>query len=54
MNKFITDNTNTYLVYRVDGHLYRSIERERERERKGGEIQYTYIGGKYKIYLHEL
>jgi hypothetical protein len=52
MNKFITDNTNTYLVYRVDGHLYRSIERERER--KGGEIQYTYIGGKYKIYLHEL
>ena len=33
MNKFITDNTNTYLVYRVDGHLYRSIERERERER---------------------
>jgi hypothetical protein len=51
MNKFITDNTNIYLVYRVDGHLYRSIDRERERER---EIQYTYIGGKYKIYLHEL
>ena len=49
MNKFITDNTNTYLVYRIDGHLYRSRERERERE-----IQYTYIGGKYKIYLHEL
>ena len=51
MNKFITDNTNICLVYRVDGHIYRSIDRERERER---EIQYTYIGGKYKIYLYEL
>ena len=43
MNKFITDKTKIYLVYKVDGHIYR------ERE-----IQYTYIGGKYKIYLHEL
>ena len=51
MNKFITDNTNICLVYRVDGHIYRSIDRSRERER---EIQYTYIGGKYKIYLYEL
>ena len=47
MNKFITDKTKIYLVYKIDGHIYR--ERERERE-----IQYTYIGGKYKIYLHEL
>ena len=43
INKFITDNTNIYLVYRVDVTY---IERERERE--------TYIGGKYIIYLHEL
>jgi hypothetical protein len=33
-DKFITDNTNIYLVYRVDGHLYRSIDRSRERERE--------------------
>ena len=42
MNKFITDNTNTYIVYRVDGHLYRSIDREREREK----------GGRDTIYVH--
>ena len=47
MNKFITDKAKIYLVYKVDGHTYR--ERERERE-----IQLMYIGGKYKIYLHEL
>jgi hypothetical protein len=45
INRFITDNTNIYLVYRVDV-TYIEIERERERER--------YIGGKYTIYLHEL
>ena len=32
MNKFITDNTNIYLVYKVDGHIYRERERERERD----------------------
>ena len=26
INKFITDNNNIYLVYIVDGHIYRSIE----------------------------
>ena len=49
MNKFITDKAKIYLVYKVDGHTYRSRERERERE-----IQFMYIGGKYKMYLHEL
>jgi len=47
INKFITDKTKIYLVYKVDGHIYRDRERERERE-------YMYIGGKYNIYLHEL
>jgi hypothetical protein len=47
INRFITDNTNIYLVYRVDV-TYIEIERERERERE------RYIGGKYTIYLHEL
>jgi hypothetical protein len=28
MNKFITDNTNIYLVYKVDGHIYRERERD--------------------------
>ena len=48
INKFITDKTKIYLVYKVDDHIYldRSIEIERE-------IQYMYIGGKYNIYLHE-
>jgi hypothetical protein len=36
------------------GKGWSHISRERERERERGEIQYTYIGGKYKIYLHEL
>ena len=31
INRFITDNTNIYLVYRVDV-TYIEIERERERE----------------------
>jgi hypothetical protein len=44
INKFITDKTKIYLVYKVDGHIYR------ERERY---IQYMYICGKYNIYLHE-
>ena len=34
MNKFITDKAKIYLVYKVDGHIYISIERERERERE--------------------
>ena len=42
INKFITDKTKIYLVYKVDGHIYR------ERD-----IQYMYIGRKYNIYLHE-
>ena len=40
INKFITDETKIYLVYKVDGHIYR-------------EREYMNIGGKYKIYLHE-
>jgi hypothetical protein len=44
INKFITDKTKIFLVYKVDGHIYR----ERERD-----IQYMYIGRKYTIYLHE-
>ena len=28
MNKFITDKTKIYLVYKVDGHIYRERERE--------------------------
>jgi len=49
LNKFITDNTNIYLVYRVDGHIYRSrsidrsIERERERERETSPVGYINI-----------
>jgi hypothetical protein len=46
INKFITDKTKKYLVYKVDGQIYRDRERERD-------IQYMYIGGKYKIYWHE-
>ena len=42
INKFITDKTKKYLVYKVDGQIYR------ERE-----IYNMYIGGKYKIYWHE-
>ena len=34
INKFITDKTKIYLVYKVDGHIYRSIDRSRERERE--------------------
>ena len=45
MNKFITDKTKIYLVYRVDGHIYQ----ERSRD-----IQYMHIGRKYIIYLHKL
>ena len=30
MNKFITDKTKIYLVYKVDGHIYRERERERD------------------------
>ena len=45
MNKFITDKTNIYLVYRVDGHIY---------QERPGDIQYMHIGGKYIIYLHKL
>ena len=45
MNKFKTDKTQIYLVYRVDGHIYQ----ERSRD-----IQYMHIGGKYIIYLHKL
>ena len=35
INKFITDKTKIYLVYKVDDHIYldRSIEIEIERER---------------------
>ena len=32
MNKFRTDKTKIYFVYRVDGHIYRSIDRSRERD----------------------
>ena len=42
INKFITDKTKIYLVYKVDDHIYGDRE-----------IQYMYIGGKYNIYLHE-
>ena len=45
VNKFITDKTKIYLVYKVDGHIYR------ERERYI--VQYMNICGKYNIYLHE-
>ena len=45
INKFITDKTKIYLVYKVDGHIYR------ERERYI--VQYMNICGKYNIYLHE-
>jgi hypothetical protein len=48
INKFITDKTKIYLVYKVDGRIYRERERERERD-----IQNMYICGKYNIYLHE-
>ena len=30
INKFITDKTKIYLVYKVDGHIYRERERERD------------------------
>ena len=39
INKFITDKTKKYLVYKVDGQIYRDREIERERER-------------YTIYVH--
>ena len=32
INKFITDKTKIYLVYKVDGHIYRSIDQSRERD----------------------
>jgi hypothetical protein len=28
INKFITDKTKIYLVYKVDGHIYRERERD--------------------------
>ena len=30
MNKFRTDKTKIYFVYRVDGHIYRSTDQSRE------------------------
>ena len=30
INKFITDKTKIYLVYKVDGRIYRERERERD------------------------
>ena len=43
INKFITDKTKIYLVYKVDGHIYRDRDQER-----------IYVHWrKYNIYLHE-